>query len=189
MTLLSVRNIPNAITLCRILLVPLLVRLLILEDYRGALWVFLAAGLSDALDGYIAKRFDMCSRLGSFLDPLADKLLLVSSVVILARSGNLPVWLAATLVTRDVVIVGGAGAYYLRTGNLEMAPSIPGKLNTFIQICLVFALILHLSGAARIAGLFPLLFAVAFLAALISGGHYVTVWWGKSERDPDNAAE
>jgi cardiolipin synthase len=180
MTLFSARNIPNAITLCRIVLVPLLIRLLLLEDYRGALWVFLAAGISDALDGYIARRFDLCTRLGSFLDPIADKLLLVSSVVILARSGNLPNWLAATIVGRDVVIIGGAGAYYLRSGNLEMAPSMPGKLNTFIQICLVFSLILHLSGMARLAGLLPLLIAVAFVAALVSGGHYVAVWWRKA---------
>lgn len=184
MTLFSARNIPNAITLCRIVLVPLLIRLLIREDYRGALWVFLAAGVSDALDGYIAKRFDLCTRLGSFLDPLADKLLLVSSVVILARSGDLPIWLAATIVARDAIIVCGAGTYLLRSGSLEMAPSIPGKLNTFIQICLVFSLILHLAGTVRIDGLLPLLFAVAFVAALASGGHYVAVWWRKAESIP-----
>jgi len=184
MTLFSARNIPNAITLCRIVLVPLLIRFLLQGHYRGALWIFLAAGVSDALDGYIAKRFDMCTRLGSFLDPLADKLLLLSSVIILARSGSLPLWLAVTIVARDVVIVGGAGAYYLRSGNLEMAPSLPGKLNTFIQICLVFSLILHLSGTARIAVLFPLLFAVAFVASLVSGGHYVAVWWRKAGTNP-----
>jgi cardiolipin synthase (CMP-forming) len=180
MTLFSARNIPNAITLLRILLVPLLIRLLILGDYRGAIWIFLIAGISDALDGFIARRFDMCTRLGSFLDPLADKLLLVSSVVILARSGNLPLWLAVTIVSRDVIIVVGAGAYYLRSGSLEMAPSLPGKINTFIQICLVFSLIVHLSGTVPIAGLIPPLCILAFMTALVSGGHYVVVWGRKA---------
>ena len=173
-------NIPNVITLVRMLLVPVLVLLLLRENYPGALWTFLAAGVSDALDGFIAKRFNMCTRLGSLLDPLADKLLLLSAVVILARAGCLPLWLALTIVVRDVVIVGGATAFYLRSGKLDMTPSIPSKLNTFIQICLVFFLIVQMAGLAPVAGWLPFLFGLAFVAAIISGGHYVVVWGRKA---------
>ncbi len=174
-------NVPNAITLVRILLVPLIIRLLLHGDFTAALWLFLAAGISDALDGFIAKRFNICTRLGALLDPLADKLLLVSSVIVLTRGGHLPLWLAVTIVARDVVIVVGAGAFYLRTGRLDMAPSMPSKLNTFVQICLVFLLLVQLSGLAPVSGLFPFLFGLAFIAALVSGGHYVAVWGRKAE--------
>ena len=181
MTFFSAMNIPNAITLLRMLLVPLFLYLLIHGNHTGALWVFLAAGVSDALDGFIAKCFNMCTRLGAILDPLADKLLLVSAVIVLAGSGHLPVWLALTIVARDVIIVVGAVAFYLRSGRLEMAPSIPSKLNTFVQICLVFLLIVQLSGMAQVSGCFPFIFGLAFVAALISGGHYVAVWGRKAE--------
>jgi len=173
-------NIPNIITLIRMLLVPVLISFLLRGNYTGALWVFMIAGVSDALDGYIAKRFNMCTRLGALLDPLADKLLLISSVIVLARTGHLPVWLALTIVARDAIIVVGAGAFYIRSGNLDMAPSVPSKLNTFVQICLIFFLILQLAGLAQVAGWFPLLFGLAFATALISGGHYVAVWGRKA---------
>ena len=180
MIFFSAKNIPNIITLARILLVPLLIVLLLRGNYAGALWVFLAAGISDALDGFIAKRFNLCTRLGSLLDPLADKILLLSSVIVLARAGHLPVWLALTVIIRDVIIVGGAGAYYFRSGRLEMEPSVPSKLNTFVQICLIFLLIAQLAGLAQVSGLLPLLFGLTFVTALVSGAHYVVVWGRKA---------
>jgi cardiolipin synthase (CMP-forming) len=181
MIFFSAMNIPNVITLIRMLLVPVLIYLLLHGDYTGALWVFLAAGVSDALDGFIAKRFNMCTRLGALLDPLADKFLLVSSVIVLALQGHLPWWLALIIVARDIIIVGGAGAFYLRSGRLDMAPSMPSKLNTFVQICLISLLIIQLSGLAQVSGWFPLLFGLVVGAALISGGHYVAVWGRKAE--------
>jgi cardiolipin synthase len=174
-------NIPNAITLIRILLVPVLIVLLLDGNFIGALWVFLAAGISDALDGLIAKRFNMCTRLGSLLDPLADKLLLISSVIVLTRAGHLPVWLAFTIIARDIFIIGGAGAFYLRSGSLEMEPSLPSKLNTFVQICLIFLLIVQQSGLAQVSSWFTFLFVLTFVTTLVSGGHYVMVWSRKAE--------
>jgi cardiolipin synthase len=180
MLFFSATNIPNIITLARILLVPILIALLVHGNYAGALWVFLAAGISDALDGFIAKHFNLCSRLGSLLDPLADKILLVSCMIVLARAGHLPVWLALTVIIRDMVIVGGAVAYYLRSGRLEMAPSIPSKLNTCVQICLIFLLIAQLAGLVQVSGLLPFLVGLTCVTALVSGGHYVVVWGRKA---------
>ena len=179
--LFSAGNIPNVITLLRIVLVPVFIRFILKGNYTAALWIFFAAGVSDALDGFIAKRFNFCTRLGAFLDPLADKVLLISSVVVFARAGCLPTWLALTIIARDVVIVGGAGAFYLRSGRLDMAPSRASKLNTFVQICLIFALTLHLSGFAMVAVWLPTLFALTFAAAIVSGGHYVMVWGRKAD--------
>ena len=176
----SSMNIPNIITLIRIFLVPVLILFLQDGNYAGALWVFLVAGTSDALDGFIAKRFNMCTRLGSFLDPLADKLLLVSSVIVLARAGHLPVWLAFAIIARDIVIICGAGAFYFKVGRLEMAPSLPSKLNTFVQICLIFLLIVQQARLAQVSGWFPFLFALTFVTVLVSGGHYVAVWGRKA---------
>jgi cardiolipin synthase len=173
-------NIPNTITLIRILLVPSLIMLLLNQSFAGGLWVFIAAGASDAVDGFIAKRFNMCTRLGSILDPLADKLLVISSVVVLAKLGHIPFWLAATIIGRDVVIVTGAVAYHFRFGRIEMAPSLTSKLNTFVQLCLIFLVLCQLAGFIIIDRWFPALFALTLLTTIVSGLHYVLVWGKKA---------
>lgn len=173
-------NIPNVITLLRILLVPALVYLLLDGAFGGAIWLFLAAGLSDALDGFIAKRFNLCTILGALLDPLADKLLVVSSVIILAWLGLLPWWLALTIISRDVVIIGGAVPFYARAGRLEMAPTILSKLNTFVQLTLIFLVLGQAAGIVQAARWFPFLFGLAFFTTVVSGVHYVVVWGRKA---------
>ena len=100
-------NLPNLITLARLLAVPLAVWLILDERYALAFWVFVGAGISDALDGYIAKRFDSRTRLGALLDPAADKALLAGVYVTLAIAGQLPDWLVFLVVFRDVLIIGG----------------------------------------------------------------------------------
>lgn len=173
-------NIPNTITVIRMLLVPLLVYLLLHGAFGAAMWVFLAAGVSDALDGFIARRFGRFTRLGAVLDPLADKLLVVSSVLVLARLGSLPWWLALTIVARDLLIVGGAVAYCLRAGRLEMEPSVPGKMNTLVLVSLIYLVLGQEAGLVRVSGWLPVLFVLAFLTTVISGGHYVVVWGKKA---------
>lgn len=169
-------NIPNTLTVLRMLLVPGLIWLLLKEAYGAALWVFVVAGVSDGLDGFIAKKFNQCTRLGSVLDPLADKLLVVSSVVVLAWVGRLPLWLVLLIVARDLVIVGGAVAFYLRAGQVEMDPSFLSKLNTFVQLCLIFTVLAQAAGMVRLAGVLPLLFGLTGLTTFLSGAHYGVVW-------------
>src|SRR3990172_3309285 len=105
---MGLKDIPNIISLLRMALVPPVVILLLNGYYGWALLVFVSAGLSDGLDGYLAKRFGWRSRLGAILDPLADKLLLVASYLTLGWLGQLPLWLVAVVVGRDIVIVAGA---------------------------------------------------------------------------------
>src|SRR5215470_10721027 len=100
-------NLPNLISLGRLLLVPLAISLILDGKYWAAFWVFIIAGISDALDGFIAKHFDRRTRLGALLDPLADKVLLVSVYVTLGVAGQLWTWLVVLVVFRDIMIVGG----------------------------------------------------------------------------------
>src|SRR5262249_58872248 len=100
-------NLPNLISLGRLLLVPLAISLILEDSYGTAFWVFVVAGVSDALDGFIAKRFDRRTRLGALLDPLADKVLLVSVYVTLGIAGQIWAWLVVLVVFRDVMIIGG----------------------------------------------------------------------------------
>ncbi|HEY5973663.1 MAG TPA: CDP-alcohol phosphatidyltransferase family protein [Geobacteraceae bacterium] len=179
-------NIPNALTLLRILLVPALVVYLGRAEYGIALCLLLLAGVSDILDGFIARRWNLCTRLGSFLDPLADKLLIACSYLVLAGTGRLHLWLAAVVIGRDLVIVSGAAAFQRRTGILEMDPSVASKLNTFVQISLVLAVIADGAGLLTTGHWLPALFLVTLATTIVSGGQYVVVWgrraWGASQR-------
>ena len=130
-------NIPNSITLLRIASVPLVVWLLLEGSLLWGFWVFAFAGISDAADGFIAKRFSMETELGKYLDPLADKALLVSVFVTLGLAGFIPSWLVILVVFRDVVIVFGAMVFETLTGSLTMHPMKPqmvSKVNTTFQI-------------------------------------------------------
>jgi len=169
-------NLPNIISIVRIFLVPLII-FSILGDRNGiALVFFLLAGVSDALDGFIARRFDLCTKLGAILDPVADKLLIISTVLVFFWLGRLPGWLMLVIVCRDLIIVGGTAAWYFRFGRVEMAPSIAGKLNTFLQICMIFLVLVKASGVARISSWLPVLFFLVFLSTLVSGMHYIVAW-------------
>jgi cardiolipin synthase len=173
-------NVPNTLTVLRILLVPAIVVALLRQNYGIALGIFLCAGASDGLDGFIARRFNLCTPLGAVLDPLADKLLVVSSAMVLGWLGGIPWWLVAIIVGRDLVIVLGAIAYYRRAGHLEMAPSLLSKANTFLQISLILIVLANSAGLIAAARWLPALFLVTLSTALVSGGHYVAVWSGKA---------
>ncbi|HKJ75834.1 MAG TPA: CDP-alcohol phosphatidyltransferase family protein [Gammaproteobacteria bacterium] len=168
--------IPNSITFLRILLVaPLLVAMAV-GDYGLALLLFVVAGGSDALDGFLAKRFHWESRLGAALDPLADKLLMVASYLMLGAQGHLPIWLVAVVIGRDAVILLGAGTYRLLFGSLEMAPRLPSKANTLLQIVLVAVVLLALCCYPVADGLRTVLVGAVLLSSLWSGLDYVWVW-------------
>lgn len=127
-------TIPNVITLIRILLTPLLVWLLLGRHLEKALIVFFVAGITDGLDGFIARTFHQKSRLGAFLDPIADKLLLISSFILLAHLHLVPIWLTLIIVTRDVIISLGVFLFMLNNISFEIHPSIVSKLTTLSQI-------------------------------------------------------
>ncbi|KAB7623209.1 CDP-alcohol phosphatidyltransferase family protein [Alkalilimnicola sp. S0819] len=135
-------TLPNLISFARLLLVGPILWLMLQGRYQLALGLFLLAGLSDGLDGYLARRFAWQSRLGGFLDPLADKLLVTSSFVVLASQGLLPVALAVVVLLRDLVIVLGALAFYRLRGAFAAEPLPVSKLNTVLQLLVVLAVML-----------------------------------------------
>jgi cardiolipin synthase len=139
--MVSISQLPNLITIFRIALVPVLILLLKDQEYAMALVVFAVAGVSDGLDGFIAKRFHFESRLGSILDPLADKILLLSGYVMLTMLDHLPFWLMLTVAFRDLLIVGGYLVYTSMVGPVQMRPSWLSKFNTFMQIALVIVIL------------------------------------------------
>jgi len=170
------RDIPNVITALRFLLVPPVVILLLQERFTAALIVFGVAGLSDGLDGFLARRFDWRSRLGGIMDPLADKLLVVSSFVTLGWLGLIPAWLVLLVILRDLVIVAGATFYHMRIEQFEAEPSIASKLNTVAQVLLVLA-VLYSSGIHTLpVMLMDVLLYGVLVTTLWSGFDYVWTW-------------
>ena len=170
------RHIPNLITLMRILLVAPVAATLAEERYDWALALFAVAGASDGLDGFLARRFGWMSRLGALLDPLADKLLLITSFLVLGWLGALPLWLAAAVVLRDLVIVAGALAYRRVVGRLEMEPTPWSKFNTFIQIVYVLAVVAGLEWGVVPAQWLAALGWLVLAAVVVSGVDYVVRW-------------
>ncbi len=127
-------TIPNFITIGRLFLVPLVVLMIGQGRWVSAFTIFIVAGISDAVDGFLAKRFDMASELGAYLDPIADKALIVAIYVTLAIAGVIPTWLTILVVSRDIIIVSGVILSWLMENPVEMAPFIVSKLNTAAQI-------------------------------------------------------
>ena len=133
--------IPNAISLMRIFLIAPIIFLFVSWEFGWALGLFVVAGLSDGVDGYLAKKYDWDTRLGAFLDPAGDKLLVAWSFGTLAFLGLVPVWLAVIVIARDVIIVAGSFIYHYLVERLEGSPSTISKLNTALEFTfLVFVM-------------------------------------------------
>lgn len=177
------RDIPNLITFLRLLLVPPIVWSLLTGQYGLALILFVIAGVSDALDGFLAKTFNWTSRLGGLLDPIADKLLLVSCYLALTWQGLLPVWLTAVVIGRDLVILTGAILYNALIERVEAAPSVISKINTLSQLLLVVAVLFNYGAQLLPSGWLDLLIHGVFATTLLSGADYVWTWgwraWNK----------
>lgn len=129
-------TIPNLITIFRLLLVPAVIVLLLSDETKWALLCFVVAGVSDAVDGFIARHFNQRTTLGAYLDPMADKLLLVSVFVVLGFMGELPLWLVVAAVSRDALIVCAVLLSTLMGNPVAMKPSLVSKANTAVQIVL-----------------------------------------------------
>jgi cardiolipin synthase len=173
-------NVPNVITLVRLVLVPVMGYYLAVEAYEIALPIFLVAALSDFADGYIARRFKIVSKLGATLDPIADKLNMLVATVLLALQMLLPIWLAIAIVTRDVVIVVGALAYRLVRGPVKIAPTWLSKVNTFIEFTVLLLVMAAGAGWIETDGWMPTVFLVVFTTVVASGVQYVWLWGRKA---------
>ena len=169
-------NLPNLITLGRLLSVPIAIWLVLSDALAAAFWLFVAAGLSDAVDGFIAKRFDQRSALGALLDPVADKTLLVSMYVTLGLAQHLPTWLVILVVFRDALIVGGFLLVSALGQPMRWEPLLVSKLNTALQIGLVGLVLAELGFGIGDLGLGPApIYAVA-ATTVISGAGYLVRW-------------
>ena len=168
--------LPNTLCVLRIALVPPTVWALGAARYRTALALVVLAALTDALDGFLARRFGWGSRVGSVLDPLADKVMLVSLFLALGWLGLLPFWLTALVVLRDVVIVVGAIAYQVLVGGLKMEPTVAGKATTAAQLLLLGVVVGGLAGVPLPEGLVVTLIGIAAAVTLWSGVDYVYRW-------------
>ncbi len=165
-------TVPNLITLVRILLTPLFVIFLIQGRYHKALAIFLLAGVSDLADGLIARAWKQKSRLGSYLDPLADKLLMSASFVTLSIYHQIPSWLTVIVISRDLALGLGVLIFKLADYPLVITPSLAGKLTTTLQISTVLLVLLgNIWGIPR--GVLLLFFWVTGGFTAVSGSHYI----------------
>jgi cardiolipin synthase (CMP-forming) len=170
------RHLPNTLSALRLIAAPLTAYLILGGYDTAALVVFAAAGLSDALDGYLAKTFSLTSKFGAWLDPAADKLLMLASFLTLSAVGASPWWLAAVVIGRDVVIVAGVIAALAMRAPLEVKPLIVGKVSTVIQVIYVGLLLLLAATNLRAPGLAET--GVALVAGFAVGSllAYAHVW-------------
>lgn len=174
------KDIPNIISLFRILLVMPVVYLLLQDEFGWALVLFMIAGISDGIDGYLAKRNNWQSRLGSILDPLADKLLLISSYMALGWLHVIPMWLVLAVLLRDLIIIIGAVAYHILIGEYEMTPTVVSKINTFAQIFMVLLTVFSKGLYSLPSALIEFMVPVVLATTLLSGADYVWVWGKKA---------
>ncbi len=179
---MSVRDIPNLICLFRILLVGPIVWCMLQQNFSTALFLVAIAGISDGVDGFLARHFHWQSRLGSILDPLADKLLLVAAFATLTYIQLLPLWLLLLIFGRDLLIVCGALAYHLKFGEYELSPLWSSKMNTVFQIALVLMVIVQQEWLPQAAAWSTTLVWLVVASVIISGSEYIVVWGASAWR-------
>ena len=178
---MTLRWLPNAISIMRIALVAPILWLMIQGRFEPAIVLFFIAGFSDGLDGWLAKRFHWHTRLGALLDPVADKLLVAGAFITLVYTGHVPVWLAVLVVLRDVVIIGGAAAYNFFVGPVEGEPTRISKLNTALELLYVLFVL------SRAAYEWPPEISITVLGAgvlvtvVVSGIDYVWSWTRRAQ--------
>ena len=170
------RWIPNALTFLRILLIAPFAAALMAKEYRFALVIFFLASATDAFDGFLARHYNWRTRLGAIADPLADKALLITTYLMLAITGVLPAWLFWLVLGRDLLIVCGGLAFHYGVGRFEMQRSLPGKLNTLIQILVALAIIILLADLPMQPWVMDVGILLVAASAIFSGAHYIGVW-------------
>ncbi len=173
-------NIANLVTLLRLLLAPVVIWLLLEGQAGAAFALFVFAGITDAIDGMIAKRYNQETELGAYLDPVADKVLLVSIFVTLGILQELPAWLVLLAVSRDALIIGGVLLSYTLGNPMVMNPLWISKINTVMQIALVAAVLAHMAFLEQQAALADMVISgavwITALTTTASGGAYIFTW-------------
>ncbi|PSM17082.1 MULTISPECIES: CDP-alcohol phosphatidyltransferase family protein [Nitratireductor] len=169
-------TIPNVITILRFFLVPAVVFALLTDKMGWALAGFVIAGVSDGVDGFIARQFDQRSELGAYLDPMADKLLLVSVFVVLGYMGELPLWLVIAAVSRDALIVAAVLLSTIMGNPVEVKPLFVSKANTAVQIVLAALVLAELAFDGQAGALRGALVIVSGLLTLASAAAYLVAW-------------
>jgi cardiolipin synthase len=169
-------NIPNTLTLMRIVLVPLVVWLIITHQMAAAFLLFLLAGLSDAADGYLAKRYGWHTELGAYLDPIADKALLVSIYVTLGLSNHLPAWLVIAVVSRDILIIGAFILSWMLSRPVAVYPLLVSKVNTLSQIVLAGLILAELGLGLGLEPIVSVFVWITGALTILSASAYFWTW-------------
>lgn len=169
---MTVLNLPNTLTFLRIILIPVFVASMIYRRYDYALYIFAIAAITDTLDGLIARLKGLKTPLGTFLDPLADKFLLVTSFILLAIYDFIPLWLTITIISRDIIIVTGWMVLYLVTHSSKVEPSIAGKIAISLQLILIWYRLIDIN-IPEMPDLHNYLIYLTALFTIISGLHYI----------------
>ena len=170
------KHIPNIISVLRIILVIPIMIAFWNEDYKLAFVLILIAGVSDGVDGFLARFFNWRSRLGAILDPLADKILLICLFVVFAIKGLLPLWLVYLVVSRDIIILLGGFIYNFFIEKIEISPLFISKINTTLQIALVLLVALKLASIQIAPWILNGMIILVTFSTLISGISYVVIW-------------
>ena len=173
---MKIQHIPNLITLLRIVLMFPIAWGLTHEHYQLAFYLFILAGASDSFDGLLARRYGWISELGTFIDPIADKCVIIVILGSLAWLNQLPRWLFLIIMVRDVWVIAGACAYRYLIGPLVCSPLLTSKISTFFQLLLITLLLFQLAFSPLPRILLSSLFYIIMLTTLVSGLHYTVSW-------------
>jgi cardiolipin synthase (CMP-forming) len=168
----AVLNIPNTLTITRIVIIPIFITTIIYRRYDYSLYLFIIAAITDILDGLFARLTDQKTELGTFLDPLADKFLLVTSFIVLSSYGWIPGWLTITVISRDVIVIIGWFLLYLTAGISRVEPSIPGKITIWIQSLLIAYVLININFCIS-RDLPGILLWITTGITILSGLHYI----------------
>lgn len=177
---MNCKHIPNAITIFRMLLIVPVVWVLLSGDYLLAFFLFVLAGISDGVDGYLARRYQWISRFGAIADPLADKLLVFLTYITLGYLGFIPVWLILVVIFRDVILVAGALLYRHLIEEPRLGSSMLSKINTVLQLILVIVLLFSKAFLNVPAFLITMLMYCVLITTVLSFIDYGMVWGGRA---------
>ncbi|MHB1187602.1 CDP-alcohol phosphatidyltransferase family protein [Thiobacillus sp.] len=180
-------NLPNVISLLRVAAVPVVGWLILQQRWEAACWLFLAAAVSDGIDGLLARWLNQLTQLGAALDTVADKALGVVTLVMLAQAGAIPLWVTMAILLRDSIIVLGALSYRGLAGHLEIHPTWLGKTHVFAEFALLTLVLAALAGLLDLTAWLQPLFVTVFVIAAVSGVQYVWIWSAKVRREREAA--